>query len=359
MTEDRIDELDTPCLVVDLDVFERNVRTCMERLAHVDVRPHQKTAKSPPVARRLLDAGARGICVAKLSEAEVMLDAGIDDVLITTELAGELKARRLAALIGRHPGARLRVVVDSVEGAAAIDAALDRPVEALLDVNVGQNRCGVAPEDALALADALAGLEGLRLVGIQGYEGNLQHVRDPAERRSRCDRSMARLAVAVEALRAGGHAVDVVTTGGTGTAEFCAAHEHVTEVQPGSFVFMDADYLDDGGVPYGPALTAIATVISRPAPDRAVVDAGLKTLSDDSGPARPADAPGWSYHHAGDEHGLLTPTGDDPRPLAVGDRVALLPSHIDTTINLHDVLHAQRGGVIEETWPVAARGKVS
>jgi D-serine deaminase-like pyridoxal phosphate-dependent protein len=100
-------------------------------------------------------------------------------------------------------------------------------------------------------------------------------------------------------------------------------------------------------------------VISRPAPDRAVVDAGLKTLSDDSGPARPADAPGWSYHHAGDEHGLLTPTGDDPRPLAVGDRVALLPSHIDTTINLHDVLHAQRGGVIEETWPVAARGKVS
>jgi D-serine deaminase-like pyridoxal phosphate-dependent protein len=165
--------------------------------------------------------------------------------------------------------------------------------------------------------------------------------------------------VAVDALRAGGHAVGVVTTGGTGTAEFCAAHEHVTEVQPGSFIFMDADYLDDGGMPYASALTALATVISHPAPDRAVVDAGLKTLSNDSGPARLADAPGWSYHPAGDEHGVLTPSGErERRPLAVGDRVALIPSHIDTTVNLHDVLHAHRGGTIEETWPVAARGKV-
>jgi D-serine deaminase-like pyridoxal phosphate-dependent protein len=344
--------------VVDLDVFERNVPLCMERLQHVDVRPHQKTAKSPAVARRLLDAGARGICVAKLSEAEVMIDAGIDDVLITTELAGPIKARRLAQLLSRHPGARVRVVVDSLEGAAAIDAALPAPIEALVDVNVGQDRCGVAPEDALALANSLAGLERLRLVGVQGYEGNLQHVRDPDERRSRCDRSMARLAVAVEALRGGGHAVDVVTTGGTGTAEFCAAHEHVTEVQPGSFIFMDADYLDDGGMRYSSALTAVATVISHPAPDRAVVDAGLKTLSDDSGPARAVDAPGWSYHHAGDEHGVLTPTGAERRALQVGDRVALLPSHIDTTINLHDVLYAHRGGVLEETWPVSARGRV-
>ena len=342
-------------------MFERNVRTCFERLAGVDVRPHQKTAKSPPVARRLLEAGARGICVAKLSEAEVMLDAGIDDVLITTELVGELKARRLAAMIGRHAGARVRVVVDSPAGAAALDAALPAglELETLIDVNVGQDRCGVAPEEALALADLVRDLPRLRLVGVQGYEGNLQHVREAAKRRALCDRSMERLGLAVEALRGGGHAVDVVTTGGTGTAEFCAAHEYVTEVQPGSFAFMDADYLDTGDVPYASALTAIATVISHPAPERAVVDAGLKTLSDDSGAARLVDAPGWSYHHAGDEHGVLTPTGEDGRRvLNVGDRVALLPSHIDTTINLHDVLYAHRGGVIEETWPVAARGKV-
>ena len=354
----RIDELDTPSLVVDLDVFDRNVSECMARLADVNVRPHLKTAKSPAVAQLLIAAGARGVCVAKLGEAEVMLDAGIDDVLITTEIAGAVKAARLAALVDRFPDARLRLVVDSWEGAAALDAVLPRAVEALVDVNVGQDRTGVAPEDAAALADRVGDLERLRIVGVQGYEGNLQHVRDPDERRELCDGAMERLRGAVEAVRAGGHAVDVVTTGGTGTAEFCAAHSFVTEVQPGSFAFMDADYGDTGAVPYGSALTAIATVISHPAPDRAVIDAGLKTLSNDSGPAR-VDAAGWSYHHAGDEHGVLTPSGDGQRrPLAIGDRVALMPSHIDTTVNLHDAIYAHRGGAIEAEWPIAARGKV-
>jgi D-serine deaminase-like pyridoxal phosphate-dependent protein len=355
----RIEELDTPCLTVDLDVFESNLRLCMHRLAGVHVRPHLKTAKSPQVAHLLLDAGAVGICVAKLSEAEVMLAGGIDDVLITTELAGPIKARRLARLISRWPDARVSVVVDSWEGALAIDAALPRVIEALIEVNVGQDRCGIAPEDALALADRLKQLDRLRVVGLQGYEGNLQHVRDPGERQRLCNDSMQRLAAAVTALRAAGHMVEIVTTGGTGTAEFCAAHEAVTEVQPGSFMFMDADYLDTAGVPYQPALAAIATVISRPTPDRAVIDAGLKTLSNDSGPARLADAPGWSYRHAGDEHGTLTPTGEPPRrELRVGDRVKILPSHIDTTVNLHDALHAHRGGQIESAWAITARGKV-
>jgi D-serine deaminase-like pyridoxal phosphate-dependent protein len=250
-------------------------------------------------------------------------------------------------------------VVDSWDGAQELDAALPHAVEALIEVNVAQDRCGVAPEEALGLAERLRGLERLRLVGVQGYEGNLQHVREASERRALCDAAMARLGVAVESLRGAGHPVDVVTTGGTGTAEFCAAHDFVTEVQPGSFVFMDADYLDTGGVPYAPALTVLATVISHPTPDRAVVDAGLKTLSDDSGAARLADASGWSYHHAGDEHGVLTPVdGAERRVLAIGDRVSLVPSHVDTTVNLHDVLYAHRGGTIEATWPVAARGKV-
>jgi D-serine deaminase-like pyridoxal phosphate-dependent protein len=355
----RVDELDTPSLTVDLDVFEDNVRLCMRRLAGVRVRPHLKTAKSPQVAQLLLEAGAVGICVAKLSEAEVMIAGGIDDVLITTELVGPIKVRRLAQLASRWPEARIRVVVDSWEGAGALDAALPRPLETLVDVNVGQDRCGVAPEDALALADRIKELSRLELVGVQGYEGNLQHVRDPAERRARCDVSMQRLEGAVGDLRATGYAIDVVSTGGTGTAEFCAAHEVVTEVQPGSFAFMDADYSDTGGVPYRSSLTAIATVISRPVPDRAVIDAGLKTLSDDSGPARLLDAPGWSYLHAGDEHGVLTPTdAPERRDLRVGDRVTLQPSHIDTTVNLHDALYAHRAGQIEAAWLLAARGKV-
>jgi D-serine deaminase-like pyridoxal phosphate-dependent protein len=289
----------------------------------------------------------------------VMLAGGIDDVLVTTELAGPIKVRRLEQLLARWPDRRVRIVVDSWEGASAIDAGLSRSVETLIDVNVGQDRCGAAPEAALALADRLRDLDRLALVGVQGYEGNLQHVRDPHERQTLCDESMRRLALAVGELRAGGHPVGVVSTGGTGTAAFCAAHDVVTEVQPGSFVFMDADYLDTAGLPYRSALSVISTVISRPTPARAVIDAGLKTLSDDSGPARLLDAPGWSYRNAGDEHGVLTPTGElGRRELHVGDRVTLLPSHIDTTVNLHDVLYAQRGGRIEATWPVAARGKV-
>ncbi|HUB03723.1 MAG TPA: DSD1 family PLP-dependent enzyme [Solirubrobacteraceae bacterium] len=359
MTAIRIDDLDTPCLAVDLDVFERNVRTCLGLLERVHVRPHLKTAKSPDVARLLLGAGAVGVCVAKLGEAEVMLAAGIEDVLITSEIAGSVKVSRLARLAGDRPAARVRIVVDSWEAAAAIDAALPRPLETLIDVNVGQDRCGIAPEDALALADRIRGLERLRLIGVQGYEGHLQHVRDQTERRALCDGAMGRLETAAGKLSAGGHTVQVVTTGGTGTAEFCAAHSFVTEVQPGSFAFMDTDYLDTGGLPYESSLHVIATVISRPAGDRAVTDAGLKTLSDDSGPARLLDAPGWTYHHAGDEHGKLT-SGREAgrRELRVGDRVRLIPSHIDPTINLHDVMYAHRGGLVEAVWPVAARGKV-
>lgn len=352
-----IDEVDTPCLAVDLDVFERNVALCMERLAHVDVRPHQKTAKSPDVAHALVRAGARGICVAKLSEAEVMLAAGIDDVLITTELAGPIKARRLAECVARFPDARIAVVVDSVDGAATLDAALLQPVDVLIEVNVAQNRCGVAPEEAAPLADALRPFKNLRLVGLQGYEGNLQLLPDPDERQALCDAAMERLATAAEAVVAAGHRVDVVTTGGTGTAEFCARHAVVTEVQPGSFVFTDASYLGAGGLPYSPALLVHATVISHPTPTRAVIDAGLKTLTDDLGPARLHDTQGWTYAHGGDEHGILT-ASFGAVPLAVGDRVTVVPSHGDTTVNLHDVLYAHRDGVVEAQWPVAARGKV-
>jgi D-serine deaminase-like pyridoxal phosphate-dependent protein len=306
-----------------------------------------------------VQAGAQGICVAKLSEAEVMLAGGVDDVLITTELAGPIKAQRLKALVDRHPYASVRIVVDSFEGASAIDAALARPVSALIEVNVAQNRAGVAPEQAIDLAERLAQLPNINLIGLQGYEGNLQHVRDPQERQYRSDEAMQRLQIALKALQNGSHDIITVTTGGTGTAEFCAAHDFVTEVQPGSFIFMDADYLDTNTVPYKSALTALTTVISHPSPDRVVVDAGLKTLSNDSGPARLKDALGWSYHHAGDEHGVLTSDGNaPPRDLDIGDRLALIPSHIDTTVNLHDVIHAHRDGAIEQTWSIAARGKV-
>ncbi len=356
----RVSDLDTPCLTVDLDAFERNLKLGMARLGAVSVRPHLKTAKSPDVARLLLDAGAVGICVAKLGEAEVMLAGGIDDVLITTELVGPAKLRRLQELRTRWPEARIQIVVDSWEGASQLEAALSKTIETLIDINVGQNRTGLAPEHALALADRIGGLDRLTLVGLQGYEGNLQHVRDVDARRALCDRAMERLSRVADELRGHGHTIETVTTGGTGTAEFCARHEAVTEVQPGSFVFMDADYLDTGGVPYERSLVAIATVISHVDPDRAIVDAGLKTLSNDSGSARLADAPGWTYAPAGDEHGTLTPMKPAARrrALGIGDRVELVPSHIDTTINLHDVMYAHRDGTVEATWQITARGRI-
>jgi D-serine deaminase-like pyridoxal phosphate-dependent protein len=330
--------IDTPFVAVDLDVFESNVELAFKRLRDVDVRPHMKTSKTPAVAARLLAAGAVGVCVATLGEAEALVAAGIDDLLITSEIAGAAKVARLARVL--ESGARVRVVVDSVAAAAALPG----PVEALIDVNVGQNRTGVEPDDAVALARAVA--EHVRVVGVQGYEGNLQHIAAADERRARVDEAMRRLYSAVTELRD----VEVVTTGGTGTADLCAAHDFVTEVQPGSFIFGDASYGAIEGVPYASALKVVATVISSPSDDdRIVVDAGLKAVSEDSGDAVLASATG-SYSHAGDEHGIVRGSS-----LAIGSRVELIPSHIDTTVNLHGQIYAHRGGEVEEVWPVARR----
>ncbi|MDX2007091.1 MAG: DSD1 family PLP-dependent enzyme [Meiothermus sp.] len=357
-----ISALDTPALLVDLDALERNIARGFAALegTGVTMRPHLKTGKSPHLARCLLAAGAVGVCVAKLGEAEVMAAAGIDDILITSELVGEAKLRRLVALLRDHP--RVRLVVDSPQGAAGLSAALEAAglsAEVLLEVNVGQNRCGVLPSETLGLAGAVARLPGLRLVGLQGYEGHLQHGRDREQRRAACLAAMDALGGAAEALRRAGHEMRVVSTGGSGTYTFCARHPAVTEVQPGSFAFMDTDYLATPGLPFESALRVSATVISRPAPERAVTDAGLKSLSTDSGFAEPFGLSGWAYRPGGDEHGILDRASPEAPELAVGDRLELIPSHIDTTLNLHDFYLLHRGGVVAEVWPIAARGKVA
>jgi D-serine deaminase-like pyridoxal phosphate-dependent protein len=336
----------------------------MERLSGsgVQIRPHLKTGKSPELARRLLAAGAVGGCVAKVSEAEVMVQGGIHDLLITTEIVGNPKLERLVRLVQQSPS--IKVVVDSLAGARALNQAMhdaQLSIDVLLDLNVGQNRCGVLPgEEALRLAHALRGLSHLRLKGVQGYEGHLQHVHDAGEREQRCRQAMHLLTETAVQLRAAGFTIDIVTTGGTGTAEICASCEGVTEVQPGSFVFMDVDYRNAIGPVYANALTILSTVISQPTTTRAVVDAGLKSLSTDSGMPEPKDLPGITYRPGGDEHGILTGKNGSlvSASLHVGDRIKLIPSHIDTTINLHDVYYAHRAGRLVAIWPVAARGKV-
>jgi D-serine deaminase-like pyridoxal phosphate-dependent protein len=237
-------------------------------------------------------------------------------------------------------------------------------VDVLLDLNVGQNRCGVAPgEEAMELAQRIGSLPALHLIGVQGYEGHLQHVHDADERAERCREAMRLLTTTARQLRERGHTIRTVTTGGTGTAEICAAYAGVTEVQPGSFVFMDTDYRNALGPRplYANALTILATVISRPTASRAVVDAGFKSLSTDSGMPEVQGISGIQYRPGGDEHGILTPAQESSLaqvPLAIGQRIALIPSHIDTTVNLHDAYYGYRNGIIEEIWEVDTRGKV-
>ncbi|GCE07347.1 alanine racemase [Dictyobacter aurantiacus] len=363
---DALDALDTPAMIVDLTLMDDNIGRLMERfrVRNVRVRPHLKTVKSPELALRLLAAGAVGGCVAKVSEAEVMAEGGIEDLLITTEIVGRPKLARLVDLLRKH--SLIKVVVDSVEGARALDAAVgaaNLEAKVLLDLNVGQDRCGVTPgEEALELARQIGEMEHLQLIGVQGYEGHLQHIHDPQERQRRCQQAMQTLTGTAEQLRTAGFPIQIVTTGGTGTAEFCADFDGITEVQPGSFVFMDTDYRNALGGVYSNALTVLATVISRPTPNRAIIDAGLKSLSIDSGMAEPKGWEQLAYQPKGDEHGALVwrdeADADQELPLRIGDRVEMIPSHIDTTINLHDTYYAYRDGRIEAIWPISARGKV-
>lgn len=349
-------ELDTPALLVDAEVLARNIARLAEwsRRTGRAVRPHAKAHKTPLIARKQIEAGAIGICCSKVGEAEAMVAGGVPDVLVTSEVVGPVKVARLVSL-ARH--ARVGVVVDDAENAELLSraaAAAGVTLGVLVEVNVGQERCGVAPgAPAADLAAHLAGLPGLRFDGIQGYEGNLQHIRAPEERRERCLQSMARLLESRRAVEARGLTVTVCTTAGTGTHEVAGVHEGVTEVQPGSYIWMDADYGQVQGLPYESGLTVLSTVISRQRSGAAIVDAGQKAVSMDGQGGTRVKGGRLEYAPMGDEHGKLT---GEALP-ALGDVVELLPSHCDTTVNLHDELHVVRSGLLEAVWTIAGRGK--
>jgi D-serine deaminase-like pyridoxal phosphate-dependent protein len=361
-----LSSLDTPSMIVDLTLMERNIRTLMSLLlpTGVLIRPHLKTTKSAVLAQKLVAAGATGGCCAKLSEAEVLCSLGFTDILITCEVVGKVKVERLVELWAEYR--KIRVVVDCIEGARAIDEEIGRKgleggMMVLIDLDVGLHRTGIQPgAPATQLARFISSeCKNLRLIGVQGYEGHLQHVHGFEERKSACLKSMRILTSTAEELRADGHKIEVVTTGGTGTAEFCAIVKGVTEVQPGSFLFMDTDYRNAiGSKNYSNSLTILSTVLSVQGPRIVTIDAGLKSLTTDSGFAE-CKTVGYTYGVLGDEHGSLEwQEGNDGLKLKVGDRVEMVPSHIDPTINLHDVYYAHRDGVVEEIWKVDARGKV-
>ena len=351
-------DLDTPCLVLDLDLVERNLDRMDEALARtsVRIRPHTKTHKTPRLALEQLRRGAIGVCCAKLGEAEVMAAGGVSPILMTTEVVGDAKIRRLLGVAGQ---ADVTTVVDDADAAERLSTAVSEAglrLTCLIDVNVGQNRTGVEPgEPARALAERVERLAGLELVGLQGYEGHLQHVVDPEQRREANASAMQLLSQTAELLTERGHRIEIVSTAGTGTFRFAAEWSRVTEVQPGSYVVMDSDYGRVEGLGFENALTVLTTVVSTQRKGAAVVDAGLKSLSNDSGPPRPKDVDA-EFAFMGDEHGKLTFANGSP--LRVGDTLELIPSHCDTTINLHDVYYVVRSGRVVGVWPIAARGRV-
>lgn len=358
-----LDDLETPALLVDLDALGRNIAR-MQALADkagLGLRPHAKTSKAPAIVRRQLEAGAVGICCAKLSEARVMVEAGIRDILVTTPVVGSSKIRKLTDLAQR---ARIAVAVDHPRNVRDLDDAFaDTParLDVFLDVDVGHGRTGLAEtEDLVALARQIAASGNLGLGGLQVYHGRIQHLETPDERRAAAVRVADRIRAVKDTLRGEGIEVETVTGGGTGTAIFDGEAGEITELQTGSYIYMDLQYgglvwPEELGEGFEPALSVLSTVVSVPSKRRVVLDAGWKSLSVEGWTASPVGVPEATFEFGGDEHGILHfPEG--ARLPDLGARIALHPTHCDTTVNLHDVAYGVSDGAIAETIRIAARG---
>jgi len=360
-----IEALPTPSVLVDLDVVERNVgrMAARARTAGVRLRPHTKTHKCPELARLQRAAGAHGLCVAKVGEAERFAAAGFDDLFLAYPVVGEDKARRLLALSDR---VRLAVGTDSLDGARSLGTPFQeagRTLDVLLKVDVGYGRVGVRPEEALAVARRIAHVRGLRLRGVFTHAGHAYEARTPEGVGRIARQEGQRLARVAERLRQAGLRIEEVSVGSTPTAARAMEVGGVTECRPGNYVFHDASQVALGTCTIEDcALTVLATVVSVPAADRAVVDAGSKTLSSDALRPRPGgygQVLGRSSRLAklSEEHGVLAV--EPGERFRVGDRVRLLPNHACVVANLHDRLIGTSGGRVEAVLPVAARGLVS
>jgi D-serine deaminase-like pyridoxal phosphate-dependent protein len=349
-------EVPTPALIVDAGALDRNIARMARFFADgtCRLRPHVKAHKTPAIARRQLAAGScTGLTCATVLEAEAV--AGFcDDLLIANEIVTPDKCRRAAALAASR---RVTVAVDSEEGLEALASAAraaGTTLGVLVDLNVGQMRCGVLPgAAALALAARAVAMPGLELRGVMGYEGHVQPVRDRAERTAQAQRAMAALVDTAAQLRAAGLPCPIVSAGGTGTYDISGRVAGVTEIQAGSYVLMDADY-GDVGVAFEQAFFVLGTIVSRPAADRCVADAGHKSTTKDHGVPRVHGLDGATVTSLNDEHATIA----IPRDCAIriGDRVRLVPSHTDPTVNLHDVLYVFEAERVVDVWPVTARG---
>ncbi len=358
-------DIQTPCLIVDLDVLEENLDK-MQRHADemgVRLRVHGKMHKSADIAKMQIERGACGICCQKVSEAESFARQGIKDILVSNQVRDPAKIDRLARLPKR--GVRTLVCVDDIENVADLSAAAQKhgtEIEVLVEIDCGAGRCGVTTTEAvLDIAKELNAASGLKFSGIQAYQGAMQHMDKYEDRKAKIDIAVAMVRDAVDALRAQGLTCDIVGGGGTGSYYFEGNSGVYNELQCGSYAFMDADYgriLDKDGKPiseteFASSLFLLSSVMSHAKPDKAIVDAGLKAQSVDSGLPKISGRKGVEYVKCSDEHGVIA---DPDGLLKVNDKVRLIPGHCDPTCNVHNWYVGVRNGRVESLIPVTARG---
>ena len=364
-----IAQLDTPALIVDLDKMKNNLLKMQKRIDKLGLvlRPHTKAHKNPAIAQMQINLGACGICTAKLGEAEVMAEGGIRDILITTPIAGHKKIQRLINLHHNYPDYRFIQVIDHPQhvtdiSQAAIDAGIC--IRLMIEVESGQQRCGVEVDDTLVtLIEAINSADGVSYAGLQAYSGHLQHIKGYEERNTKARAVVEGLFDYIDAvLKPKGLTPEVVSGGGTGTY---ASYEGLgfSEIQAGSYLFMDTAYQaigdeksDNENNQFDVSLKVLSTVVSHPTPERAVIDAGMKSLSIDLGMPKVEGNEKLIYKTGGDEHGIIHIT-EGHAPLEIGQQITLLPSHCDTTLNNFTTLYAVRGGEVIEEFPILGRGR--
>ncbi|MFB3040413.1 MAG: DSD1 family PLP-dependent enzyme [Candidatus Poribacteria bacterium] len=353
--------LDTPALLVDLDVLESNIErmaTTIIQQAGVNWRPHTKGMKTPALAHMLLDAGAHGITCAKLGEAEVMAAAGVRDILIANQIVGQQKIARLVNL-RRH--ADIMVAVDNEHNIAALDhAATEKGVclRVLIEVDVGMNRAGVLPgEPVLALARKIAPLKGVHLAGLMTWESHALSIKEPNEKRQVVASALQQFTQSAQMCTDAGMPIDILSCGGTGTYWLSAFQPGITEIQAGGGIFCDVRYRTVFGVEHEYALTVLSIVTSRPTPTRIICDAGKKTMSSDASVPQPIGIVGVKSVALSAEHGTVELAEPNEKPF-VGDRIEFIVGYSDTTVVLHNELIGIRGGRVETVWPLLARGRL-
>jgi 3-hydroxy-D-aspartate aldolase len=359
-----IAEVETPALVIDLNALDRNIAKMAEfaRVSGVRVRPHAKTHKSAAIALRQIAHGAVGQCVQKVGEAEALVRGGVKDVLVSNQVVGERKLRRLAALAKDATIALCFDAAEQVDAASRVARDFGVELGGLVEIEVGMERCGVAPGgEAAALARRIADASNLKFRGLQAYHGRAQHLATYQERAQAIAFAIDAVHETLRSLATEKLTCEIIGGAGTGTFAIEAASGVYNELQVGSYVFMDTEYARIGGrdggryAEFEHSLFVLASVLSVPTADRAIVDAGLKSYSAERGPPWVHARPDVEVTGVSDEHGKLK-VGPHAQRLSLGDKVWLIPGHCDPTVNLHDWYVGIRSGRVEALWPISARG---